>query len=321
MARNLFCLFIFFLFSAQFISAQKKETIGVAASLNAKSVTSVCKDLRLGNALLLPEPKYPSEAKQTKIGGTIEVSVELDENGNALRVEQISGNKALQGAAIVAAIKAKFVPTLCDGVKTRISAVIIYTFTPADLLGKYVVAAKIEDLADVKIDSQFYQAILDLTENYHLAYGYADGNFHAELPLTRGDFAHFLRLTLDLLSTRAKFANKDLRQNGIFSAYNPQKTVSVAKIKELKPKEPFYESVKILLQNYDVSLANGNSEFTGSETLTQNEVIDLWTQIFGAEDVPVNFKKTENFERIISRGDFAVFLQESLGVLTYKLLP
>ncbi|MGC2235127.1 MAG: TonB family protein [Pyrinomonadaceae bacterium] len=321
MARNLFYLILFFLFSAQYISAQKKETISINSSLNTKSVGKVCKDLRLGNALLLPEPKYPSEAKQAKTGGTIEVEVELDENGNALRVEQISGNKVLQGAAVVAAMKAKFVPTLCDGVKTRISAVITYTFTPGDLLGKYVFAAKIEDLADVKNDSQFYQAILDLTENYHLAYGYADGNFHAELPLTRGDFAHFLRLTLDLLSTRAKFANKDLRQNGIFSAFNPQKTASVVKIKELKTKEPFYESVKLLLQNYDVSLVNENSEFMGNESLTQNEVIDLWTQIFGAEDVPVNFKKTENFERIISRGDFAVFLQESLGILTYKLLP
>ncbi|MET0752514.1 MAG: TonB family protein, partial [Pyrinomonadaceae bacterium] len=197
MARNLFYLILFFLFSAQFIFAQKKETIGVAASLNAKSTGKQCKDLRLGSALLLPEPKYPSEAKQAKIGGTTEAEVELDENGNVLRVEQISGNKVLQGAAVVAAMKAKFVPTLCDGAKTRISAVITYTFTPGDLLGKYVFAAKIEDLADVKNDSQFYQAILDLTENYHLAYGYADGNFHSELPLTRGDFAHFLRLTLD----------------------------------------------------------------------------------------------------------------------------
>jgi TonB family protein len=321
MARNLFYLIIFFLFSAQNFSAQKKETVGAAASLSAKSVGTKCKDLRLGKALLLPEPKYPSEAKQAKIGGTIEVSVELDENGNVLETEKIFGNKVLQGTAIVAAMKAKFVPTLCDGVKTRVSAVITYTFTPGDLLGKYVSVSKIEEFADVKSDSQFFTAILDLTENYRLAFGYADGSFHAELPLTRGDFAHFLRLTLDLLSARAKFANKDLRRNGIFSAFNPQKIASVGKIKELKTKEPFYDSVKILLENYDVSPVNENSEFAGNKPLTQNELIDLWTRIFGEEDVPVNFKKTENFERIISRGDFAVFLQESLGVLTYKLLP
>jgi hypothetical protein len=141
------------------------------------------------------------------------------------------------------------------------------------------------------------------------------------MPLTRGDFAHFLRVTLDLLAAKAKFANKNLRENRIFSTLNPQKIISVNKIEDLKSKEPFFDSVRILLQNYDIALVDENSEFRGSSSLTQNEVIDLWTQIFGAEAVPVNFKRTKNFERIISRGDFALFLQESLGVLTYKLLP
>lgn len=321
MTRNSFYLIIFFLFSAQYVSAQKKETISVKSSLDAKSVGKQCKDLRLGSALLLPEPKYPSEAKQAKTGGSVEVKVELDENGNALRVEQIAGNKVLQGASVVAAMKAKFVPTLCDGVKIPVSAVVIYTFLPGDLLGKYVSVTKIEEFADVKSDLQFYPAILDLTENYNLAFGYADAKFHAELPLTRGDFAHFLRLTLDLLVVRAKFANKDLRRLEMFSTYNPQKIVSVEKIKELKSKEPFYESVKLLLQNYDIAFVDENSAFDGNKPLTQNDLIDLWTRIFGEENVPVNFNKTENFERIVSRGDFAVFLQESLGILTYKLLP
>lgn len=321
MARNLFYLIVISLFAFQSISAQKKETITTASSVNTKSISRQCTDLRAGKAILLPEPKYPSEAKSAKIGGTVEVSVELDENGNVLRVEQTSGNKILQGAAITAAMKGKFIPTLCDGVKKRVSAVITYTFLPGALLEKYVSAAKIEEFADIKTDSQFYPAILDLTENYRLAFGYADGNFHAEASLTRGDFAHFLRLTLDLLSARAKFANKNPREAGIFSAFNPQKIASTGKINEIKSKEPFYDSVRILLQTYDIALVNEKSEFIGSKPLSQNEVIDLWTKIFGEDVVPVNFSRTENFERLISRGDFAVFLQESLGVLTYKLLP
>lgn len=321
MARNLFYLIIILLFASPHVSAQKKETITISASISEKISGKRCRDLRLGKALSLPAPKYPTEAKSAKIGGTIEIAVEIDESGNILRVEKISGNKILQGAAIVAAMKSKFVSTLCDGVKTRVSGTIIYIFLPNALTESYFTAAKIEEFSDVKSDSQFYPAVLDLTENYRLAFGYADGNFHAEASLTRGDFAHFLRLTLDLLSARAKFSNKNLQETGIFSALNPLKTVSVNKIEDLKSKEPFFESVKILLQTYDIALVDENSEFRGKSTLTQNEVIDLWTKIFGAEAVPVNFKKTENFERIISRGDFAVFLQESLGVLTYKLLP
>lgn len=321
MARNLFYLIIILLFASAHVFAQKKETITVSASVNGQITGKKCRDVRLGQALLLPAPKYPSEAKSAKIGGTIEISVEIDENGNVLRVENISGNKLLHGAASAAAMKSKFASTLCDGIKSRILGVIQYVFLPNALQESYFAAAKIEEFSDVKADSQFYPAILDLTENYRLAFGYADGNFHPEMPLTRGDFAHFLRLTLDLLSAKAKFAGKNLRETRIVSASNPQKIISVNKIEDLKPKEPFFDSVKILLQNYDIAPIDENSEFRGAAPLTQNEVIDLWTRIFGVEAIPVNFKKTSGFERVISRGDFAIFLQESLGVLTYKLLP
>lgn len=300
--------------------AQKKETVTSSAVVRAASAGKPCKDLRLGRAMQLPAPKYPSEAKAARVGATIEIRAEIDENGGVLRVENISGNKVFQGAASVAAMKSKFAATLCDGVKTRASADILYTFLPTALQDTYSTPARIEDFSDVKNDSQFYPVILDLVENYRLAFGYADGNFHAESILTRGDFAHFLRLTLDLLATRAKFAGKNPRDAGIFFAYNPQKIKSVDVWKDLKDREPYFESVRYLLQNYDIALTAGDAEFRGRSGLTQNELIDIWTQIFGAEAVPVNFGRTENFERIVSRGVFALFLQESLHVLTYKLL-
>jgi hypothetical protein len=49
-------------------------------------------------------------------------------------------------------------------------------------------------------------------------------------------------------------------------------------------------------------------------------LLDLWAEIFGAEAVPINFELT-NGDKIIMRGEFALFLQESVGVLTYKVLP
>ena len=301
--------------------AQKRETVTTSATIIAASLGKSCQDLRLGQSIQLSEPKYPSEAKSSRIGGTIEITAEIDENGNVLRVEKISGNKVLQGVAMMAAMRSKFSATLCDKVKTRVLAAMTYTFLPTALMESYSTAARIEDFADVKSDAPFYAVILDLTENQHLAYGYADGNFHAESMLTRGDFAHFLRLTLDLLAGKAKFAGKNLSAAKIFSGFNPQKIKSVESIKGLKDKEPYFESIKILLQNYDIALIDADLEFRGRNAMTENEVIDLWTSIFGEDALPVNFKKTENFERSFSRGDFALFLQESLGVLTYKLLP
>ena len=319
---TLFCLFIFLLFAAQNLFAQKNEKVVSTSRVTTEEISAnQCKELRLGQILTLPEPKYPSEAKAEKIGGTIEVTVKIDENGNVFEVEKVSGNKILQGVAIESAMKAKFVPTLCDGVKSRVSGIIVFNFYPYPSSEFYIKPEKAEDFADVKKDSQFYTAILDLTENYKIAFGYADGNFHAEAPLTRGDFAHFLRLTLEMLSDRAKFVNKNPRELNIFSAFNPNKISSIGKIKDVKSKEPFYDSVKVLLVNYEIAMVNESGEFRGKASITQNELIDLWTNIFSADTIPVNFQKTENFERTISRGDFALFLNESLGVLTYKLLP
>ena len=324
MTGKLLYLIFFLAASPCFIFAQKKESVLSSAAIEPGGSTSAaraCKDFRPGRALLLPEPKFPSEARQAKIGGTVEVTVEIDENGAVLEIKKITGNKILQGSATLAANKAKFVPALCDGVKTRVSGVITYKFMSGELLDYYVSNQRIEEFADVKTDSQFYPSILDLTENYRLAFGYADGNFHPEMPLTRGDFVHFLRLTLDMLASRAKFANLDLRKRQIIFAYNPQKIPAIGKIKELKSKEPFFDSARVLLENYDIALVTPNQEFFGKSPMTLNDVIDVWKEVFGEDAVPVNFQKTQNFERILSRGEFALFLQESLSVLTYKLLP
>jgi len=317
-----FLLFFVLLFVTPNLFAQKNGKVVSVSNLSSEQFsTNQCKDLRLGQLLSVPEPKYPTEAKNEKLGGTIEVSVKIDENGNVSEIEKVTGIKSLQNAAIEAALKAKFVPTLCDGKKARVSGTIVFRFYPYPSSDKYFMPEKIEAFGDVSKDSQFYEAIFNLTENHKIAFGYADGNFHAEAPLTRGDFAQFLRLTLERLTAKAKESKKNPMEINLFSKYNPNKINSVSKIKDLKTKQPFYDSILILLQNFDIVFVDENREFRGGATVTQNELIDLWTNIFGADAIPVNFQKTENYQKIISRGDFALFLNESLGVLMYKVLP
>ncbi|CAN5525774.1 hypothetical protein BH10ACI1_BH10ACI1_28190 [soil metagenome] len=315
-------LFVVLLFAPMIIFGQSKQEITSDSRIKIESISAnQCKDLRLGQILTLPEPKYPSKAKSEKIGGTIEITVKIDENGNVFEIEKISGAKILQETAIEAALKAKFVPTLCDGKKVRVSGVIVFRFYPFPRSEIYTTPKTIADFADVTIGSQFYSVIYELTENYKISFGYADGNFHAETALTRGDFVQFLRLTLEMLSEKAKSSNKNLAQLDIYNSYNPQKISSIGKIKNLKTTEPYYNSIKILLQNYEIALVDENSEFRGNQILTQNELIEIWTEIFRAEAIPVNFERTENFQRTLSRGDFALFLNESLGILIYKLMP
>lgn len=302
-------------------SAQKKDRVEIIPRINVEAAAKVCKNLQAGQIVFFLEPDYPPEAKAARVGGTIEVTVKIDEKGRASQVEKVAGNRLLQGAASEAATKVKFTQTTCAGIPVAVSGSITYNFIPFFAAESYFVPAKIEDFPDVKTDSQTYEAILDLTENYKITFGYEDKKFYSDAPLTRGDFAQFLRLTLDLLSERAKNANKMPRAINLFYPYNTKKLASVDKIKDLDKKSPFFDSVKTLLLKYDISLAGEKNEFAGKLPLTQNQLIDLWTEIFGAEAVPVNFEKINGGDRIITRGEFALFLHESLGVLTYKVLP
>ena len=301
--------------------AQKKAEVQVVPKTSPESITKTCKTLVLGKITNNPKPDYPDEAKKSYVGGTVEVVVKIDEKGKVTEVEKVTGNTALHGAAVAAALKAKFSPTMCDGAEARISGVIVYNFLPYPFTDAYFTPTKIEDLTDIAKDSEYFETLLDLTENYKLAYGFADKQFHPNAPVSRGDFAHSLRLTLDLLSERAKIAGKLPRDIGLFSPMNPQAINSAEKIADLDAKQPYSESVKTLLTKYDISLLDTQNKFQGNLPLTNNELIELWTTIFGAEAVSVNFEKTASGDRIITRGEFALFLQESLRVLTYKVLP
>ena len=319
-------LLVFYIFISsvflfpQIVSAQKKDRVETFPRLVESSVKN-CKNLQLGQVIFYLEPDYPNEAKSARIGGAVEVTVKIDEKGKFLEIEKVTGSRFLQGAASEAAMKVKFSPTTCNSIPVAVSGVVTYNFIPFVVAEGYFMPAKIEDFIDVKSDSQTYEAIVNLTENYKIAFGYEDRKFYTDAPLTSGDFAHFLRLTLDLLGERARNANKIPRQVGLFYSYNPNKLSSLDKIKDLDKKSPFLESLKVLLLKYDISLGGEKNEFDGKLPLTQNQLIDVWTKIFGAETVPINFERTIRSDKIITRGEFALFLQESLGVLTYKVLP
>jgi TonB family protein len=319
-------IFLFFGILTSFL-ALPSEVFGqrerVESNVHRHSTENLrkCRDLKLGSITLMPSPAYPSQARAEKVGGTVEVSVKIDEKGNVFEIENVSGNKILQNAAIEAARKAKFNPTFCDGQPAQISRILVYNFIPLPPGERYFTPEKIEDLTDISRTSQFYEAILDLTENYRIAFGYGNRRFYPETPLTRGDFAHFLRLTLDLIQKRAEISRINPRQIGLMNRFNPQNLTSLDEIKDINPQDPFFDSVKALLLTYDIALFNEKLEFKGRNPMTQKEVIEYWRIFFGEESVPVNFLNAESEEKFVTRGEFALFLQESLQILTYKLLP
>jgi TonB family protein len=84
-----------------------------------------------GKALSLPAPSYPDNAKRMRTSGTVSVEVVVDENGKVISAQATGGPQALRDAAIQAALKAKFSPTMLSGSPVKVTGEINYKFSLA----------------------------------------------------------------------------------------------------------------------------------------------------------------------------------------------
>jgi len=83
-----------------------------------------------GSATSLPKPPYPAAAKAVRAAGAVNVQVLIDENGNVVSANAVSGHPLLRQAAEQAARGAKFKPTLLSGQAVKVNGVIVYNFVP-----------------------------------------------------------------------------------------------------------------------------------------------------------------------------------------------
>ncbi|HSS20277.1 MAG TPA: TonB family protein [Pyrinomonadaceae bacterium] len=81
-------------------------------------------------AISLPKPPYPPIARAAKISGTVVVQVTVDENGDVISAQALSGHPLLRAASITAARAAKFQPTKLAGQPVKVNGVINYVFEP-----------------------------------------------------------------------------------------------------------------------------------------------------------------------------------------------
>jgi TonB family protein len=85
--------------------------------LNAKAVSK-------------PEPTYPAVARAAHATGVVNVQVTVDETGNVVSAEAVSGHPLLRAAAVAAARAAKFSPTRLSGKPVKVSGILTYNFVP-----------------------------------------------------------------------------------------------------------------------------------------------------------------------------------------------
>lgn len=79
-------------------------------------------------AVSLPKPTIPATAKAGNAAGTVSVHVLIDEKGNVVSANAVSGNILLRASSEAAARNAQFTPTLLSGSPIKISGVINYHF-------------------------------------------------------------------------------------------------------------------------------------------------------------------------------------------------
>jgi len=76
-------------------------------------------------AVSLPQPVYPDDLN---ISGSVTVHITVDREGNVISADAISGPTLLRSAAVHAAMKAKFSPTLFLGEPVQTRGIVTYAF-------------------------------------------------------------------------------------------------------------------------------------------------------------------------------------------------
>ncbi len=82
-----------------------------------------------GKALSLPAPAYPLAAKIVRAGGLVQIQVLIDEEGNVISANAVSGHPMLRSVSEQAALKSKFKPTLLEGNPVKVSGIISYVYS------------------------------------------------------------------------------------------------------------------------------------------------------------------------------------------------
>lgn len=82
-----------------------------------------------GYAVSLPKPIYPPVAIATNIQGKVDVQIMIDESGDVVSAKAVDGPPLLRQVAELAALKAKFKPTLLNKQPIKVTGVIVYNFT------------------------------------------------------------------------------------------------------------------------------------------------------------------------------------------------
>lgn len=84
--------------------------------------------VKVGQSVNRVLPEYPPIARAARATGDVVVLILIDEEGNVIAAQSISGHPLLQSASVTAARQSTFTPTRIDGEPVKVLATITYRF-------------------------------------------------------------------------------------------------------------------------------------------------------------------------------------------------
>lgn len=93
-----------------------------------RSIAPISGGVLNGKAISKPAPVYPAHAKSAGASGTVFVQVVIGEDGTVESAQAAGGHPLLLEAAVEAAQKARFAPTLLSGQPVKVRGVVSYNF-------------------------------------------------------------------------------------------------------------------------------------------------------------------------------------------------
>ena len=103
---------------------QPKSNVDTSADEYAPSDKGILNS----QAIDLPKPTYPAEAKKNHVTGQVQVKVLVDETGKVISAEAEFGPELLRAAAVEAAKRARFKPLVVNEVHLKFFGILTYDF-------------------------------------------------------------------------------------------------------------------------------------------------------------------------------------------------
>ena len=114
--------------TAPVIKVDDTTTPPVPVVVKPPSTLKVSQGVLTAKAISLPQPPYPSLAKQIRIQGPVTVQILVDEEGRVISAQTMSGHPMLLAAAKEAALRARFTATKLSGQPVKVQGLITYNF-------------------------------------------------------------------------------------------------------------------------------------------------------------------------------------------------